>query len=950
MAFQITPAVSIERDQSGVVRSLAHLTQPYTGEGIVRNARALADAYLRDVAPIYEFPPAWLSGLGLTPSDTIDDAPTELRFAGQQTATGSVTLQYQQTHFGLPIWEAGTSVTLLTDNLRATGSVSSVHPHVEVTKPPDEAPCAPAGVTDERLREILKHTRAREKIVINRKRLLVYRYQAAARLGRGGQGPKVPGRGVSPAGEPPSLPLDAVDPSIVDGRHYVVTEVLFDLGLPPRFPRLHWRAFIEVTTCSVLYLRPLIDFCTGSVYLTDPLTATGDTTITACSSAATLDPLRSSVTLEGLTPASPQGLTGAYVTVVGTATNPAPTVTPPPCDFTYSAADPNFAAVCAYYHVDELFRLVQSFGYDPITTFFQNTAFPLPVNFLDRTDVNSDAYPNASGNGFGGIDCGFEQAGCPVGIAADWRVTMHEFVHGMLDDRIHSGLLGFAHNGGDAFGAIYMDPGSKAPDRGLTFPWVPLLSNPADPTHYRRHDRPVSAGWAWGGTMDDGAGGYQAEQILSTTLFRIYRSTGGDSGYLDKQQLASRYVLMVMTHAMAALPIASTTLTTAPSYAAALMTADAGTPTIQGIPGGAIGKVVRWAFEKQGLYQPAGAPTPVTTPGAPPDVDVYIDDGRNGEYPYLEDFWENTSIWNLLSPNPATTPGDHQTPVVGVTNYAYVQVSNRGVQPANGVVVSGYHCRPSTGLLWPDDWQAMTTASIAFPSAVAPGTSVVVGPFEWTPTTVGHECMLMTVSATGDLSNADTASGLPCATGPTPHWRLVPFDNNIGQRNVAPVAGGGGVRGLMASFEPRRFWMNNPYESAQRATIAVLLPDFLRRRGWDVVFDNPGRESFTLGPRASREILLRLKPGAEFSPADVPARGNRIVVRTLLNGIPVGGMSYTIDPSLKHPPAEHPSRGEAQRCTEEAKDLLECLDVPVDEVKSVRIRRITVDIDLRGDC
>ena len=39
-----------------------------------------------------------------------------------------------------------------------------------------------------------------------------------------------------------------------------------------------------------------------------------------------------------------------------------------------------------------------------------------------------------------------------------------------------------------------------------------------------------------------------------------------------------------------------------------------------------------------GSLPAAGAPTPVTQPGAPPDVDVYIDDGRNGCYePYLAD-------------------------------------------------------------------------------------------------------------------------------------------------------------------------------------------------------------------------------------------------------------------------------------------------------------------------
>jgi hypothetical protein len=471
MPFTISPSVQVERDAGGNVRSLNHLGQPYGPLADVLNPQNLAAAYLHDVATIYGIDPAWLSGLGASPSDAIEDAGTELRFSTQDTVTGTATVSFQQTHFGLPVWQAGFTVSMLAEPLRATASLSALHAAIEIDRPKDDAPCMRGRITSQRLAQLLNKARGRGRMVVNGERIWVYRYDAAQRV----PSPPPEGQAGLLPSEPPTLPLPPVDPSIVDGRHYVVTEVLFDLPLLPRFPRLHWRAFIDVTTCSVLYLRALIDFCTGSVYLTDPITATGDTTITACSAAAVLDPLRTSVTLNDLVPASPQGLTGNYVAAQqGSGPDASPTITPPPCDFTYSVPTPDFAAVCAYYHVEELFRLVESFGYTPITTFFQNTAFPLPIYFLDLPGtVNSYANSNAAGNGFGSIDCGIEQNGCLVGIAVDWRVTMHEFVHGMLDDRTHSGVLGFAHNGGDGFGAIYMDPGSKAPDRFLSFPWCP---------------------------------------------------------------------------------------------------------------------------------------------------------------------------------------------------------------------------------------------------------------------------------------------------------------------------------------------------------------------------------------------------------------------------------------------------------------------------------------------
>ena len=127
--------------------------------------------------------------------------------------------------------------------------------------------------------------------------------------------------------------------------------------------------------------------------------------------------------------------------------------------------------------------------------------------------------------------------------------------------------------------------------------------------------------------------------------------------------------------------------------------------------------MIRWAFEKQGLYQPAGAPTPVVAPGAPPDVDVYIDDGRGGEYTYLESFWNNTDIWNRIHADGST---GHETPVVGTPSYAYARVKNRGTQTANNVVVSGYHCDPSAGLTWPDDWTPITARSWSSSRLAAP--------------------------------------------------------------------------------------------------------------------------------------------------------------------------------------------------------------------------------------
>jgi zinc metalloprotease ZmpB len=134
--------------------------------------------------------------------------------------------------------------------------------------------------------------------------------------------------------------------------------------------------------------------------------------------------------------------------------------------------------------------------------------------------------------------------------------------------------------------------------------------------------------------------------------------------------------------------------------------------------------VIRWAFEKQGAFRTIGAP--VTDEGAPPDVDVYIDDGRQGEYAYLANHWSCTDIWNRRSVGDGG--GVHEEPVVGVTNYAYVRIKNRGTQEATDVVVRGFHCLPGIGLTYPDDWEAMTTTQRVAPNlAAGDAIGVVVG-------------------------------------------------------------------------------------------------------------------------------------------------------------------------------------------------------------------------------
>lgn len=914
MPFELTRNVSQERDEQGNTRSLDHVQQPYlaaASEFAVPTPQSLAESYLNEpeVKHAYGLGDAELSDLSGASSSSLatDESSTEdsrLRIGEEKPLLGTTSVSYQQTYANLPIWESGINITVQENPLRVTSSHSSVHQDVRPVNKDTIVGAAnrPEDITPVLLENLLDLPRSTQ-LTINGTRFLIYHYRATDR-----HHPETNEQPEMMQAGPPTLALPPVPDSVVEGTHYVVTEVLF--RMPMRgWGDLNWRAFIEPETGAVLYLRAFVAAASGSVFQVDPPTATGNMGITPTAGDAILNPLRTTVPLAGLASQAqgrPQPLKGVFVELVDISPPPAvPPMKPLPATFQYSASTDDFSAVNAYYHCDWLFRTVQGMGFD-LSTYFDGTTFPVGVdhratigaNCANGVCVNAQAPGNATGTGSDGFRFALaavpQAGGTTVGIAADVRVVLHEFGHVLLWDSVSSPNFGFAHSAGDSLAAVLIDPDSQlrqTPDRFATFPWI--LPN-------RRHDRDVAGGWAWGGAND--VGGYNSEQILSTTHFHLYRAIGGDATNPVRRRLAGRQVAYLIIRGIGSLAASPITPTAnARVWATTLMNADIGTTDFEGYRGGSLHKVIRWAFERQGLYPPPGAPRPVVQPGAPPDVDVYIDDGRQGQYPWQANFWSTTDIWNRLASDSGAA---HQTPIVGVPNFAYVRIRNRGSQRADRVTVHGFHCKPATGLVWPGDWQPMTTAQINVPQGVPPAGSAVVGPFEWTPQFVGHECLLMSVSATGDLSNIDPAAASPAAVGPTPEWQLTPFDNNLGQRNLAPVAGGGGIEGLRESFRQRKFWVKNPFADRVRIELDPSLPEVLATRNWTIRFQGMDG-AFSLAPGEEREVTVSLLPGRDFTAADVRNDPNPTVeIHTEADGIVIGGMSYLLDPALTHTPRE----------------------------------------------
>jgi hypothetical protein len=284
---------------------------------------------------------------------------------------------------------------------------------------------------------------------------------------------------------------------------------------------------------------------------------------------------------------------------------------------------------------------------------------------------------------------------------------------------------------------------------------------------------------------------------MSSTLFRLYRVIGGDAVGLNgnlnlaRRREAADYVAYLIMWAIGLLHLGSVAPSTPGILATALMEADALTGLFtyggQTRQGGALAKIIRWAFEQQGYYWPLGAAWPRNGPGAPPAVDVFLEDeaGRGGGYEFT-DRWQARSDAVRVQPR-GGNPAQDGAPQRGQPNLVHVTVRNRGTS-AGAVTARAWAASGAAVDIWEDNaalWTPLRlqNAAVSTPQVpVPPGQAVEVGAFEWTPLAAGRHTVMVSIDAPGDRSPLHPPIILACATGPTPVAQLVPFDNNLGYR------------------------------------------------------------------------------------------------------------------------------------------------------------------------
>jgi zinc metalloprotease ZmpB len=519
-----------------------------------------------------------------------------------------------------------------------------------------------------------------------------------------------------------------------------------------------FRVVVDAVAGTLLWVELLGKYVTANLraFVPDPVSESNDATLHGGSTAATLDGFRHDVQAE--VDAANNGtsrLQGDWFRCndwdTPTFAQPAETS----ANFNYQTypADRRFLSANAYYWLDTFARYLRGFG----NTTLNGT--------MVRVDVDAQAFNGADQSEWQGFvtppRIRFGEGGAPD--ASDMGVIIHEYVHGVFDflGSNHGGSGSYEHSVCDALPAIWRDRfNANQHRRTETFPFD---NNATDQWSTQRTLDRVER---FDATNFNTFGANLRNSMLGTALWQCYLGMGGDSTDPAVRQRAADAMIRTMVEMLLITPDdTSTDVTHARRMAQDCIVADGQ------LTGGLYSKVMDEAFINRGLW-------------ARRAVDLYITDspGDTGAIPSPIPHWTSPDIWvrNVDIADGDDPEQGHQPPINGQANYMYVRVRNRGTQAAaaGAFQVQAYRCDPGTGMIWPTHFQSLGTLTINDP--IPAGGAVRVGPFVWTPQIVDHECLLAIVHGSADPATTATL------TGTVPHDQLVRFDNNVGQRNVAP--------------------------------------------------------------------------------------------------------------------------------------------------------------------
>src|SRR6476661_9113432 len=134
--FDAATNTLVQTDEEGIVRGLVPDQPIVSGAATAQDA---AQQYIEQNAKLLGVEPAALTNLTAEREAQPVDAGSEFRIHTEKQQFDTTTVAYDQTYFGLPVWEASVAVHVKHDPMRVIAASSTRHPDLTAKRPPETA-------------------------------------------------------------------------------------------------------------------------------------------------------------------------------------------------------------------------------------------------------------------------------------------------------------------------------------------------------------------------------------------------------------------------------------------------------------------------------------------------------------------------------------------------------------------------------------------------------------------------------------------------------------------------------------------------------------------------------------------------------------------------------------------------------------------------------------------